>query len=194
MDKGKRGVVIAGIALAVVLVAAVVGYRMLAPANQGGNSEPGASAAATQENTPLLADYDATVYTGEGEATTLTQIANGRPLVINFWATWCPYCVDEMPEFQQIAREFGDQVAFAFVDSVDGRREQVQTTQEWLGQNGYDDLPVYYDSDREAVAAFGARSLPTTVVVGADGKIISASAGMIDPTLMRATLSQQVRQ
>lgn len=192
MKKRARGAIIAGIVLAVVLVAAVVGYQTLAPARRLAKDNP-QTTTATQE-AARLADYDATVYDKNDQTTSLTQIANGRPMVINFWATWCPYCVREMPDFAQIVEEYGDRVAFAFVDCVDGSRERVQTTEEWLDENGYADLPVYYDTDREACAAFGARSLPTTVVVSADGQILSAEPGAIDPTLLRATLEQQVRQ
>ena len=140
----------------------------------------------------LLADHDATVYTDLGEPLKLSTIADGKPLVINFWATWCPYCVDELPDFQDIVEEYGDRVNFAFVDVADGQRERAEDAQAWLVDNGFDDLPDYYDTSLEASTTFGVFSYPTTVVVSADGEILTISAGRIDPILMRGSLEQLV--
>ena len=208
----KRSVVIAGIALALVLVGGAAAYGVLAgrqgdaaaastqtassatdsgtssqemPAQQTSSSD---SSASVGMDAPRLADYDATVYTSEGEAITLSQIANGKPLVINFWATWCPYCVQEFPDYKTLLSEYGDSVSFAFVDAPGSKGETVQKAQEWLAQNGYEDFPAYYDNDLEASINFGARSLPTTVVVAADGEIQGASAGAIDLQRMRTAL------
>ena len=155
------------------------------PAQQTSSSD---SSASVGTDAPRLADYDATVYTSEGEAITLSQIANGKPLVINFWATWCPYCVQEFPDYKTLLSEYGDSVSFAFVDAPGSKGETVQKAQEWLAQNGYEDFPAYYDNDLEASINFGARSLPTTVVVAADGEIQGASAGAIDLQRMRTAL------
>ena len=58
--------------------------------------------------------------------------------------------------------------------------------------NGFDDLPDYYDTSLEASTTFGVFSYPTTVVVSADGEILTISAGRIDPILMRGSLEQLV--
>ena len=208
MDKGKRNALIAAIALVVLLAGAMVAYRMLGAGTKAGQTTQAAEA--TQQSTQIeatadgkdeasadpdaiyLADYDATVYTEAGEAVTLTELANGQPLVVNFWATWCPYCVQEMPDFKEIYAEYGDRVAFAFVDVADGSRETVDDAADWLFQNELYDLPAYYDSDLDATAAFGAYSLPTTAVIASDGEILTISPGAIDATLMRASLESLV--
>lgn len=213
---GKRsGAIAAAVALVVVLVLAFVGYQVLAPKRAETQSAVQSSQSAdatqqtqgqtqqqpqgqTQQQTqqqkePLkLADYDATVYTADGQPKKLSEIAAGKPLVINFWATWCPYCVQEMPDFQGIFHDYGDKISFAFVDSTDGRRETKEAAQAWLAENGLDDLPVYYDTDLDATATFGASSLPATVIVSADGDILMAKPGRINDASMRSALDTLV--
>jgi thiol-disulfide isomerase/thioredoxin len=188
----KRGALVALALLVAVLVCGSLGYRLLSA-----RVEPGPASTEEAESTgasayPLLADHDPTVFTAEGEAVTLTQIADGRPLVVNFWATWCPYCVEELPDFQGIVADYGDRVSFAFVDVTDGSRETVEGAASFLEENGFADLPAYYDTELAAATEYGASSLPTTVVVDGEGQIVSVSAGMIDPILLRGTLEQMV--
>ena len=136
----------------------------------------------------MLADYDATVYTETGTPFAISKIADGKPLVINFWATWCPYCIQEMPDYLDIYRDYGDRVSFAFVDCADGTRETVDKAAAWLTDNGFADLPAYYDTKQEAQYMYGATSLPTTVVISSSGEVMTVSPGMIDPDLMRSAL------
>jgi thiol-disulfide isomerase/thioredoxin len=196
--------------MAAVLVLGFVGYRVLttghaasdvAARDDAGDAGPSSSSTADGQtdaqgtavpDVPILQDYDATVYTDANEAVTLLQIADGKPLVMNFWATWCPYCVQEMPDFQQLYAEYGDRVSFAFIDVTDGSKETADAAKSWLSDNGLDDLPAYYDLDLDASAKFGARALPTTVVVSADGQILGVGSGRIDPERMRTTLDSLV--
>ena len=193
MESNKRGTLVAAALLVAVLVCGGLGYRMLA-ARVEPEPAPIEQTEATEDadEAPLLADHDATVYTIDGEAVTLTQIADGRPLVINFWATWCPYCVEELPDFQEIVADYSGRVSFAFVDVTDGSRETVELAAAFLEENGFSDLPAYYDTDLAASIEYGASSLPTTVVVNGDGEITAISAGMIDPILLRGALDQMV--
>jgi len=193
VESNKRGTLVAAALLVAVLVCGGLGYRMLA-ARVEPEPAPIEQAEATDDagEAPLLADHDATVYTVDGEAVTLTRIADGRPLVINFWATWCPYCVEELPDFQEIVADYSGRVSFCFLDVTDGSRETVELAAAFLEENGYSDLPAYYDTDLAASIEYGASSLPTTVVVNGDGEIIAISAGMIDPILLRGTLDQMV--
>ena len=195
MHNKRIGPLVVLLILAVVLGGAFVAHDQLAkrytPAEHS-DATQAQGADATTDDVVLLADHDATVYTDLGEPLKLSTIADGKPLVINFWATWCPFCVDELPDFQDIVEEYGDRVNFAFVDVVDGQRERAEDAQAWLVDNGFDDLPDYYDTNLEASTTFGVYSYPTTVVVSADGEILTISAGRIDPILMRGSLEQLV--
>lgn len=203
-DKGKkRGAIVAGVVLILVVGLAVVAYGKLAPKRVAMSDDTGSIAAsassidssstsASAQDTPLLADHDATVYTALNEPLKLTDIANGRPLIMNFWTTWCPYCVQEMPDYQQIYNEYKDRVSFAFIDCVGSKGETAEKALDWLRENGCEDLPAYFDNNREATSTYGAWSLPTTVIISAQGEILDLSAGAINPDLMRRTLDTLV--
>ena len=123
MSRGKRGSIVAAVALLAVLIAGFAGYSVLrtkVDPSETTIEQPKSSAEVSEEEQKplLLADFDATVYTESGDPITLSQIANGRPLVVNLWATWCPYCVQEMPDFAEAMAREGDKVSFAFIDSL----------------------------------------------------------------------------
>ena len=181
---GKWGPVIALAALVAVILVAYFAYGQVSR-----SVEPAAasSAGAPEDDAVLLADHNPTVYTEGGAPMRLTEIADGRPLVVNFWATWCPYCIQEMPDYQQLFNEYGEKVAFAFVDCADGRRETVEMGAAWLADGGYA-LPAYYDTQGTAQTSFGVASLPTTVIASASGEALSISPGAISPELMRSAL------
>ena len=198
MRERRLGALAALIALVVVLAIAFVGYDVLSRGSGSQQSGTGAGMPAADADAGdsgdavMLADYDAVVYTQTGQAWSLTEIADGQPLVINFWATWCPYCVDELPDFQKLYAAYGDKVSFAFVDCADGSRETVEDAVAWLADQGFDDLPVYYDTELEATHLYGATSLPTTVVVDGNGEVLTISPGRIDAARMRVVLEKLV--
>ena len=196
MNNRRVGPLFVLAALVAVLGVAFVGHNLLAKRQVSTvpreAAQAGEAASAATDDVYLLADYDATVYTDLGEPLKLSAIAGGKPLVVNFWATWCPYCVDELPDFQQIVNDYGDRVSFAFVDVADGQRERADDAQAWLADNRFDDLPDYYDTSLEATTTFGVYSYPTTVLVSAEGEILSVSPGRIDPILLRGSLEQLV--
>ena len=175
------------VALVVVLVAAYFAYGALAGEGASASAGKAGDEANAEEGFPQLSDYNPTVYTASGDPVQFTEIADGRPLIVNFWATWCPYCVQEMPDFQMLYDEYGDRVAFAFVDCADGKRETVAGARAWLEEQGLT-LPAYFDVELDAMYVYGATNLPTTAIVDASGNILDVSAGRIDVSRMRNTL------
>jgi thiol-disulfide isomerase/thioredoxin len=135
-----------------------------------------------------MAELPMQVETNDGMATDLAAIADGKPLVVNFWATWCSYCMDEMPEFQRIVAEYGDRVSFAFIDQTDGKRETVEGVRAFVDENGMQDLPIYYDPVDDSMNVFGVASIPVTIVFDSEGRIVEYRDGVIDAGQMRALL------
>lgn len=97
----------------------------------------------------------------------------GKPIVINFWGTWCPWCVVEMGDFNKAAGEYGDDVNFIFLDADD----TVEDVQNFLADNQYDNITSYFDSLGHGSYVFGVSSFPTTIYVDADGNLYDAAIG-----------------
>lgn len=121
---------------------------------------------------------DFTVYDLDGNAVTLTQFV-GKPVVLNFWASWCGPCRSEMPGFQEKYLEHGEDVHFLMVNLTDGSSETVDSASEFINGEGYT-FPVYYDTASDAAMTYGVYSVPTTYFIDAEGNAIAQAAGAID--------------
>ncbi|MBP3893868.1 MAG: TlpA family protein disulfide reductase [Atopobiaceae bacterium] len=184
MRKTHRGIVaLFAFALAVAGLCAGCG-------SPGAQPDAGGDAASTERpGIADLADYEAIVYNDAGEGVRLSAIADGKPLVVNFWATWCPYCVEEIPDFQEVSSGYGDKIAFAFVDVVDGAEETQEGTAEWLAEYGFEGLPVYYDNDLVA-RDFGVYAFPTTIIFSADGEVSALCVGIMDSVTLQKEIDK----
>ncbi len=127
---------------------------------------------------------DFTVYTREGEEVKLSDYF-GKPIVLNFWASWCGPCQMEMPDFNEKYLELKEEVDFLMINMTDGSRETVDGASGFIEEKGYE-FPVFYDTDMDAAATYGAYSLPTTYFIDRDGYVIAQAKGAIDgATLQR---------
>ena len=102
----------------------------------------------------------------------------GKTVVLNFWATWCPPCRSEMPEFDELHKEFqktGEAVLLA-VNLTDGRRETPERVAEFLKETGYT-MTVLLDEKQEAASFFGVRYIPTTFILDKDGRLAGQIQG-----------------
>lgn len=102
----------------------------------------------------------------------------GKPIVLNFWASWCPPCKEEMPDFNAAAQEHTD-IQFLMVNMTDGDRETVEIAKEYVEAQGFT-FPVFFDTELSAATAYGAYSLPTTYFIDGDGNLTTYANGMID--------------
>ena len=145
--------------------------------SQGAESGQTADSAQAAEPEKVLAP-DFTVYDAEGNPVQLYDYI-GKPLVVNFWASWCGPCQMEMPHFEDKYQELGDEVQFLMINMTDGGRETVDSASAFIAEKGYT-FPVLYDTDSNAALTYGAYSLPTTYFIDADGYVVAQATGAID--------------
>ena len=169
MDKKVKYAIIV-LCAAAFLLAAVMGYDYLS-ANYN-NETPTENSSSEKLKAP-----DFTVYDGEGNPVNSSDF-EGKPVVINFWATWCGYCVNEMPRFEKAFEEFGDEVVFMMINVTDGYKENKEDAVKFIEEKGYS-FPVYYDEDLSAVMAYGTSSLPATAFINAEGEVVYGRFGIM---------------
>ena len=124
-----------------------------------------------------LAAPDFTVLDSEGNEVQLSDYV-GKPIVLNFWATWCYYCKEEMPDFDK-AYEAYPEVQFLMVNATDGVQETMESAQEYIQQEGFQ-FDVFYDTQLEAVNAYYVTGFPATYFIDAQGNLVTRSRGMLD--------------
>lgn len=100
----------------------------------------------------------------------------GKPVVINFWATWCGPCRVELPAFENMYKKYHDKVEFMMVNLTDGMREKKEDVKEFISENNYS-FPVFYDTNQNAANAYNITSIPVTVFIDADGNIENYRVG-----------------
>ena len=119
---------------------------------------------------------DFTVLDYEGNEVKLSDF-EGKPVVLNFWATWCYYCKEEMPDFNKAYKENPD-VQFLMVNATDGVRETVEIAKQYITEQGFE-FPVVFDTKQEAVYAYYVTGYPATYFIDKNGKFVTYANGML---------------
>ena len=154
---------------------------MTAPSEE---PEPTQTTDTAQETTqPDMTAPGFTVYDTDGNEVTLESL-RGKPVIVNFWATWCGYCVMEMPDFQEAYEEFGDRIHFMMIDVTDGYQETEAAAKAFIAEKGFT-FPVYYDLDLSAAGAYGISSMPQTFFIDAEGMAVAYAQGALDAASLR---------
>jgi thiol-disulfide isomerase/thioredoxin len=117
-----------------------------------------------------LSSLDWSLRNLNGEVVSLTDSKN-KVIVLNLWATWCPPCIAELPNFQNLYNEFGDRIDFYFVSA-----EEAATIQKFLQKKKYN-LPIYLETKRPP-KDLQVSTIPTTFVIDKDGKIVVQKTGV----------------
>lgn len=151
------------------------------PENAQNNTEETMEAEAGDNNQTAIAQNMAINFTVENAAGEEVELYSfvGKPIVLNFWASWCGPCKMELPDFQSAYEAYGEEVEFLLVNLTDGMQETKETAAAFMESEGYT-LPVYYDTKQEAAYAYQVYSIPTTYLIDASGEVVAKASGMID--------------
>lgn len=121
----------------------------------------------------------------DSRQTTLPQIAGGKPMVVNLWATWCPPCIREMPVLENAQQEHPD-IAFVFVN----QGEQPETIEQFLTQYNLALDNVLTDVRATMGTTTGSHALPTTLFYDAEGRQVNAHLGELSAASLAHNLER----
>jgi cytochrome c biogenesis protein CcmG/thiol:disulfide interchange protein DsbE len=156
----------AGARLPAAIATVVVAVALGALFSRGGASAPGEE----QRPAPAISLPDVHDPSGRVELESL----RGKPVVVNFWASWCVPCRKELPDFEAAHQRFGDRVAFLGVNHQDGRTP----ARDLLRQTGVT-YPSGSDPDGKVAADYGLRGMPSTVFISSRGQIVASRTGQL---------------
>lgn len=151
----KEAAIMVGVAGAVLLAVGILRGR------------GGGQAVAVDEQAPRFE-----VARADGSGSLSSDELRGKPIVLTFWATWCPACRDELPTLESMYRRVGDRVVFIPVSKESGAKVLAYTTRQNLT------LPMYIGAS--PFKAYGIDAIPTTIIIGPDGTILDEMTGGID--------------
>lgn len=123
------------------------------------------------KNEGLTKAPDITFYDLAGNAVKLSDYF-GKPIVLNFWASWCGPCKEEMPAFDEVYRQYNGEVVFLMVNRTDGSSETVRSATNYLLANKYS-FPVFLDTEGEGPRKYGIAAIPYSFFINEDGYIVS---------------------
>ena len=186
--------------LVIVLAAAAVLYPRLsakvAPSSPTVPAQTQEEGAQEEESLSVQAEPEQAadfIVTDDNGDVDMLSAHLGKPVVVNFWATWCSYCVEELPYFNAASKKYGDSVDFMMVDLTDGYRETVESARAFASQRGFT-FPVYYDTTASASDAYSIYSIPMTLFITPDGKIWHSCVGAITEDVLEQSIEALLEQ
>ena len=154
--------------LAVLIFGAAAGFWLLP--GLGGSNGPSGFAMAAQPQPAPKAEF----RNAGGRRLTLADF-RGRVVLLNIWATWCPPCRSETPSLDRLqAMHQGDGLSVLAVSVDEGGSVAVRR---FFQQSGVRNLPLYLDVDGATARAFGASSIPTTLLIDREGNVVGSLVG-----------------
>lgn len=160
----------AGVILAVLVFATGSDGRGTPPAFKG--------AMQSFQHAPAPKAAPAVNFTDRAEKPLTLAEFRGKVVLLNYWATWCGPCVEEMPALERLqAKQGGGEFQIAAV-SID--RQGLPIVDPFLEKIGIRQLPIYLDRSGASMRAFGVRGLPTTILLDRDGNELGRLEGMAE--------------
>lgn len=184
-------IIILAVVFIVLIVGGVFAYNSLSknytetePASLSDSNETSKQSEVTEQQKNTAADF--TVVDYNGKQTKLSD-KTGKPVVVNFWASWCGPCKSEFPAFEKAYQQYGNDVEFMMVNLTDGYQETISTAKSYIDEQGYT-FPVYYDTTMSASNAYGIYSIPKTLFIDKDGNIVQNRTGAMSEEVLEQNI------
>lgn len=129
---------------------------------------------------------DRSYQTLEGETTSLPELGD-EPMVVNFWASWCPPCVAEMPDLERVHLEVADEVRFVGLNTQDS----LERAEQLVAETGVT-YELGLDPDGELFRDFEVVAMPSTFFVDEAGAIVHSHAGLLTEEQLRDLLAEHL--
>jgi thiol-disulfide isomerase/thioredoxin len=164
-----------------VLIVGGVGWLIISGRNTPEESNQQVGSLSDRQMVPdfALQDYD-------GKTVRFADFS-GKPLIINSWAAWCPFCRKELVDFATAQKEFGDKVLIIAIDRAEPRETAKQYTDE-LGVTN--DLIFLLDPSDSFYQSIGGFSMPETIFVNTRGEIVTHKRGPMEIEEMRQKIQE----
>lgn len=175
MKKSVKWIIIA-LLLAGIIAGASAIYSKLTANYKDDMIAPNTTNQSVQKDNAITAP-DFTVLDKNGNEVTLSDY-RGKPVVLNFWATWCYYCKEEMPDFNEAYNNHPD-VQFLMINATDGIQETQEKANAYIKEQGFD-FEIFFDTEQEAINNYHITGFPTTYFIDKNGNITAQRSGMID--------------
>lgn len=161
------------------IICSIIAVLLLSACTVPGTSKNPSGSQETQADTPVAAP-DFELESLDGNKVRLSDL-KGRPVVINFLTTWCVYCDRELPYFMSTKEEYGDEVAFLFIDV----NESISDVKAYRDKKGFDNFSPLLDSNGSVARSYGVNGYPNTIIVDDDGNIAGIYRGMIEEGMLK---------
>ena len=172
-----------------IILVAVLAIALILYNNQDYSAQMGVAGNAstdgtgeTQENSdPPAPDFY--FFDENGNRLRLSQF-KGKPVIFNFWASWCGPCKSEMPDLEEAYKMYGEEIQFVILNMTDGSRETVESARRYIESAGYS-FPVFYDKQQNGVIAYGISGVPVTFFIDADGYVKGVYSGAMSANILQ---------
>lgn len=168
--------------MAGVSVAAVV---TLGGGGDDPNGDTDGAPAATDARLPESVEDVVLVGLGGDEDRRLGELLGDAPIVLNFFASWCVPCIEEMPDFERVHRDLGDRVSFLGLAAQDTEDDAIAIVE----QTGVT-YPTYADPVADALTFFEAMAMPATVFLAPNGEILEVHSRPFDESGLRDKINE----
>ncbi len=128
----------------------------------------------------------------EGKLVKLSDLRNKKAVVVNFWASWCPFCLEEMPDFEEVAQKYKNDIVILGINRGEKREIAIDYAKNQLAVEVT--YPILLDSNEDVSNVYILRGMPVTYFIDKDGVITNRYFGKITLEIMEQDIEKIIRK